>query len=171
MSEGKKQRLFSPWRLEYLESEKPEGCFLCKAIASDRDAENLVVRRDNSVCVVLNRYPYNNGHVMIVPVRHVSGFSELERSELNELIYWVSESEKIIKKMYRADGLNIGVNLGSAAGAGLKDHLHIHLLPRWNGDTNFMLTCADVRVIPEELATTWRRLHSEFGRINSSGGT
>lgn len=114
--------------------------------------------------VMLNRYPYNNGHVMIVPIQHVSSLLSLDQPTLLELVLWTQISESILGKTYRPQGFNVGINIGAAAGAGLESHLHIHVLPRWSGDTNFMTTVADTRVIPETHESTWHRLGSVPGR-------
>jgi ATP adenylyltransferase len=154
--------LFAPWRYEYLVAEKSEGCIFCEAAAS-KDAEaSLVVFRGRLVFVLLNRYPYTNGHLMIAPYEHVALLSASGEEALHELIATVARAEKILIENYRTDGLNIGVNLGSAAGAGVSDHYHVHLVPRWNGDTNFMTVAGGVRVVPEELSSTRKRLAPLF---------
>jgi ATP adenylyltransferase len=150
--------LFAPWRYEYLVAEKSERCIFCEAAGSGNDEESLVVHRGRRVFVLLNRYPYTNGHLMIAPYEHHAHLSDSEDETLSELIGLVAVGEKILIDAYRADGLNIGVNLGSAAGAGVSDHYHVHLVPRWSGDTNFMTVAGGVRVVPEELSQTRRRL-------------
>ncbi len=156
--------LFAPWRYEYLVSEKPgNDCFLCAAAAaSDEDAERLVVHRGRKVFVLLNRFPYTNGHVMVAPYAHESRISESSRETREELIETVSRAERILTDAYRTDGLNVGINLGSAAGAGLADHYHVHVVPRWKGDTNFMTVAGNVRVVPEENSSTLARLRPLF---------
>jgi len=146
--------LFAPWRYEYLVAEKPGGCIFCQAAASKNEEESLVVFRGRRVFVLLNRYPYTNGHLMIAPYAHHAFLSDSEEETLRELIATVARAEKILSDHYRTDGLNIGVNLGSAAGAGVSDH--------WSGDTNFMTVAGGVRVVPEELSVTRRRLASLF---------
>lgn len=154
--------LFAPWRYEYLVSDKEKHCIFCAAAAYGDDDESLVVHRGRKVFVVLNRYPYTNGHVMVAPLAHERWLSDSASETLNELIATVARAEKILVSAYRTDGLNVGINFGAAAGAGVKDHYHVHVVPRWAGDTNFMTVAADTRVVPEELAATRRRLAPLF---------
>jgi ATP adenylyltransferase len=154
--------LFAPWRYEYLVAEKSEECIFCEAAASKDEDESLVVFRGRRVFVLLNRYPYTNGHLMIAPFEHRARLSETGDETLHELVDTVARGEKILFEEYRTDGLNIGVNLGSAAGAGVSDHYHVHLVPRWSGDTNFMTVAGNVRVVPEDLSVTRRRLAPLF---------
>ena len=153
---------FTPWRLKYLQSQSIRGCFVCEALKADPNLENLVLVKSDRSAVMLNRYPYNNGHIMIVPLQHVSRLQMLKPDILMEMTGWMRVAESILEKTYRCDGFNVGMNIGSAAGAGLDSHLHIHMLPRWSGDTNFMSTTADIRIIPEELTVTWNRLAPQF---------
>ncbi|HEY3202695.1 MAG TPA: HIT domain-containing protein [Thermoanaerobaculia bacterium] len=150
--------LFAPWRYEYLVSEKQNGCIFCEAAASDDDDRSLVIYRGKRVFVLLNRYPYTNGHVMVAPLAHEAWFSDSSADTLSELITTVARAERILVSAYRTDGLNVGVNFGSAAGAGVASHYHVHVVPRWAGDTNFMTVAAGVRVVPEDLSATRRRL-------------
>ncbi len=154
--------LFAPWRYEYLVSDKETHCIFCAAAASSDDAASLVVARGRKVFVVLNRYPYTNGHVMVAPYAHEALFSDSSPETLHELIDTVARAQKILVSAYRTDGLNVGVNFGSAAGAGVASHYHVHVVPRWAGDTNFMTVAAGVRVVPEELESTRRRLAPLF---------
>lgn len=154
--------LFAPWRYEYLVAEKSTGCIFCEAAASTNEEESLIVYRGRRVFVLLNRYPYTNGHLMVAPYDHLSRPSQSDPETLTELMATVARGEKILSETYRTDGLNIGANLGSAAGAGVEDHYHVHLVPRWNGDTNFMTVAGGVRVVPEELSVTRRRLAPLF---------
>jgi ATP adenylyltransferase len=154
--------LFAPWRYEYLVSEKSGGCIFCEAAASADDAASLVVHRGKEVFVLLNRYPYTNGHVMVAPYRHDAWLSKSPEETLGELIRTVAEAERVLVETYRTDGLNVGINFGSAAGAGIADHYHVHVVPRWKGDTNFMTVAGDTRVVPEELEATRRRLRPLF---------
>jgi ATP adenylyltransferase len=156
--------LFAPWRYEYLVSEKTGDCIFCRAAASRDDDESLVVFRGRRVFVLLNRYPYTNGHLMIAPYDHHARLSDSDEETLHELVSTVARGEKILGDAYRTDGLNVGANLGSAAGAGISDHYHLHLVPRWAGDTNFMTVAGNVRVVPEELSVTRRRLAPLFER-------
>ncbi|MEP6994717.1 MAG: HIT domain-containing protein [Acidobacteriota bacterium] len=159
--------LFAPWRYEYLVSDKPDGCIFCEAAAAQDDAASLVVFRGKRVFVILNRYPYTNGHVMVAPYAHETWFSDSSRETLEELIAVVARSQKILVDAFQTDGLNVGVNFGSAAGAGVANHYHVHVVPRWSGDTNFMSVTADVRVVPEELAVTRRRLAPLFAEAGA----
>ena len=154
--------LFAPWRYEYLVAEKSTGCIFCEAAASTNEEESLIVHRGRRVFVLLNRYPYTNGHLMVAPYDHLSRPSQSDPETLTELMATVARGEKILSETYRTDGLNIGANLGSAAGAGVENHYHVHLVPRWNGDTNFMTVAGGVRVVPEELSVTRRRLAPLF---------
>jgi ATP adenylyltransferase len=154
--------LFAPWRYEYLVSEKPVGCIFCEAAASADDAASLVVHRGRGVFVLLNRYPYTNGHVMVAPYRHDAWISQSSEDTQGELIRTIARAERVLVEAYRTDGLNVGINFGSAAGAGIADHYHVHVVPRWKGDTNFMTVTGDVRVVPEELEVTRRKLRPLF---------
>ena len=155
--------LFAPWRYEYLVAEKSSGCIFCEAASSTDGDGSLVVYRGRKVFVLLNRYPYTNGHLMVAPYDHSARLSDSPEETLTELVQVVARGERILAENYRTDGLNIGVNLGSAAGAGVSDHYHVHLVPRWSGDTNFMTVAGNVRVVPEDLAVTRRRLAPLFG--------
>lgn len=155
--------LFAPWRYEYLVSDKAaSSCFLCDAASSEEGSGDLVVYRGRRVFVILNRYPYTNGHVMVAPYAHDARLSQSNEETLSELIRTVARAERILSETYKADGMNVGINFGSAAGAGLADHYHVHVVPRWKGDTNFMSVAGDVRVVPEELGETLARLRPRF---------
>ena len=154
----------APWRMKYLSSDGIKGCFVCQGLEQEPSPDNLFLINTGTVGVMLNRYPYNNGHLMIVPAMHVSTMQEIPDEVLSEMMYWVKVSEKILGSFYSPQGFNVGINIGAASGAGLDSHIHIHILPRWSGDTNFMTTVADVRVVPEELSSTWKKLQPEFQR-------
>jgi ATP adenylyltransferase len=154
--------LFAPWRYEYLVAEKSGDCIFCMAAREPEREESLVVFRGKSVFVMLNRYPYTNGHVMVAPYRHEAWLSDSDRATLSELIETIARAEKILVSSYRTDGLNVGINFGSAAGAGVASHYHVHVVPRWSGDTNFMTVASGVRIIPEEHAVTLARLRPLF---------
>lgn len=157
-------RLWSPWRLAYVTGSKTEtGCVFCQAVPGG--AESLVLFSGATCYVVLNLYPYNNGHVMVVPYRHVATLSALEPGELQELALLTQRSEAVLTEAYQPHGLNVGINLGKPAGAGVLDHVHVHLVPRWNGDTNFMTVVGDVRVLPEDLQESAGRLRPIFARL------
>jgi len=154
------ERLWAPWRLEYIEhADEQDGCVFCNALeADDGTGDALVVHRDRLAFVLLNRFPYTSGHLMVAPVRHVGDYGDLEDDEALELHGLTQAALGVLAQAYAPHGYNVGWNLGRAAGAGVLDHIHLHVVPRWGGDTNFMPVLADVRVIPEALAETRRRL-------------
>jgi ATP adenylyltransferase len=161
-------RLWSPWRLSYVTGSKgDEGCVFCHAPRA-AEAESLVLHAGTTCFVVLNLYPYNNGHLMVVPYRHVGTLAALNADELQELAVLTQRSEVALTEAYRPHGLNIGINLGKPAGAGVLDHVHVHVVPRWNGDTNFMTVVGEVRVLPEELGDTRTRLIPIFEKLRRS---
>jgi ATP adenylyltransferase len=151
--------LWTPWRYSYVtEGDRPSGCVFCQAAGLASDRENLIVHRAEHNFIILNRFPYTNGHVMIVPYAHVSSLSALTEDALLELMRLARQAERHLRAIYHPDGLNIGLNLGRSAGAGIADHLHMHVLPRWAGDTNFMTVTGETRVLPEDLPATWEKL-------------
>jgi ATP adenylyltransferase len=159
------ERLWSPWRLAYVTgTSDAQGCVFCEALASE-SAAPLVVFRGDTCYVILNLYPYNNGHLMVVPNRHVASLAECSVTELGEMMELTRRAEIALAEAYRPQGLNVGINLGRSAGAGVVDHVHIHAVPRWTGDTNFMSVIGQVRVLPEELEETARRLRPIFERL------
>jgi ATP adenylyltransferase len=154
--------LWTPWRYQYVTGSggAPE-CVFCAAAQGD-DRTWLVVHRTQSNFVILNRYPYTNGHVMIVPVRHVGTLNDLSDSALADMMMLARDTEVHLRRLYRPDGVNLGLNIGQAAVAGIADHVHMHALPRWFGDTNFMTVAGETRVLPETLEVTWERLRAAF---------
>jgi ATP adenylyltransferase len=156
--------LWAPWRMEYVGGEKPPGCIFCTypAAAPGEDRANLVIHRGQQAFVILNRFPYNTGHLMVVPRRHTTDLSGLAEADSAELQGLLVRSLEVVKRVYRPDGLNVGMNLGRAAGAGIPEHLHWHVVPRWLGDNNFMPVLADVRVMVEHLDESWERLSRGF---------
>jgi len=155
--------LWSPWRLDYVTSDKPStGCVFCDAT---RVEDALIVFEGAVTYVILNRYPYNNGHVLVVPRRHLASLVDLSADELQEIAMLTQRSEAVLREAYTLQGVNVGINLGKSAGAGIHDHLHVHLVPRWHGDTNFMTVVGETRVLPEELAATADRLRPIFERL------
>ena len=159
-------RLYTPWRLAYVTEASivtPE-CIFCAALAAG-DRETLIIHRGRRTFVILNKFPYNNGHVMVVPERHAGHLSELEIDELHELMELTQTAERALTATYGPHGFNMGLNLGKPAGAGVLTHLHMHVVPRWNGDTNFMAVVGETRVLPEELPTTAARLRDAFARV------
>lgn len=156
-------RLFAPWRSKYIESffHHPEGaqsCVLCAAHADPIDEHHLVVSRSRTCYALLNKYPYNSGHLMVVPYRHTSDFSGLSEEELRETMLLLQRLSVGLTTVLRPDGFNIGSNLGRSAGAGIDAHIHFHIVPRWNGDTNFMPVLDDTKMISEDMHETWRKL-------------
>jgi len=156
------KHIWAPWRMEYIQIKKPEGCILCEAAEQNSDVVNYILYRGGKNFVIMNRYPYNPGHLMIVPYRHIASLEELTDGELHEHFDIVSRSIKVLRQIFSPDGLNLGVNIGKVAGAGMEDHVHTHVVPRWQGDTNFMPVIADVRVVPEALAETYQKLKGKF---------
>ena len=150
--------LWAPWRMEYILGPKDGECFLCAAARSTDDRACHVVRRGEGCFALLNRYPYNNGHLMVAPYRHVRGLAEMTPAERIELMELASGLVERLRETIRPEGFNLGLNLGKVAGAGLESHLHLHIVPRWNGDTNFMPVLADTKVIPQALDELWARL-------------
>jgi ATP adenylyltransferase len=163
------ERLWSPWRLAYVTgSGEPKGCVFCDAQVEDHAAP-LVLSRGTTCFVILNLYPYNNGHLMVVPNRHVAALAQATPDELAEMMRLTQAAEVSLTEAYRPQGINVGMNLGRPAGAGIVDHMHIHVVPRWTGDTNFMSVVGNVRVVPEDLAHTANRLRPIFDRLLEIG--
>lgn len=151
--------MFAPWRMEYLVGEKTDGCVFCKCSIR---CDDYIVFEGKTCFVMLNRYPYVNGHLMIIPGRHLGGIEELTDEERKEIFALLDISVKVLKDAMNPHGFNVGMNLGKAAGAGIAEHVHVHIIPRWDGDTNFMSVVGNVRVIPEDLATTAANLAPLF---------
>ena len=162
----KMETMFAPWRMEYLVCEKQEGCVFCKC--STR-CDDYVLFEGKNCFIILNRYPYVNGHLMIIPQRHLGGLEELTAEESTEIFDLLDVSVKVLKEAMKPDGFNVGMNLGKAAGAGIAEHVHVHVIPRWQGDTNFMTVVGNVRVVPEDLAVTAARLIPLFEKYTRGG--
>jgi ATP adenylyltransferase len=159
-------RLWSPWRLEYVNhAERTPGCIFCEATRAS-ESSSLVVFKGDTCYVILNLYPYNNGHVMVVPYRHLATFGALSRDEMTEMGVLIQRTEAALVEAYQPHGFNIGVNLGKPAGAGVLDHLHVHIVPRWSGDTNFMTVVGEMRVLPENIGASAERLRPIFERLS-----
>jgi ATP adenylyltransferase len=155
--------LWAPWRRKYVTSSAPEpGCVFCRAVERASDPGSLVVHLAPLSLIVMNLYPYNGGHVMIAPRRHVGRLGELKSEELAEMALLAQRLVNVVEEVYKPQGLNLGMNLGRAAGAGIEDHLHLHVVPRWNGDTNFISVVGQTRVIPEDLREACLRLRGFF---------
>ncbi len=156
-------RLWTPWRYAYVSQSAPTSeCIFCEKSRSTADRENLVVCRAQRNFALLNIYPYNNGHLMIAPYEHVATLEAVGGETLEELIRLTRRAEIVLRKVYRPRGLNLGMNIGECAGAGVADHIHMHILPRWPGDVSFMTSIGETRVIPEDLETTWKKLRQAF---------
>jgi ATP adenylyltransferase len=158
-------RLWAPWRMPYIMStvkQQEEGCVFCKMLGEAEDERNLILHRGGNAFVVMNLFPYNTGHLMVVPVRHTGDYASLTAEEHLELNALIARSQAALGKALSPHGYNIGMNLGRASGAGIVDHLHYHLVPRWSGDSNFMSVVADTKVISESLTDSYRRLKAAF---------
>jgi ATP adenylyltransferase len=153
--------IWAPWRIEYITKEKEEGCIFCEKPKEKRDRENLILYRGETGFIIMNRYPYSNGHLMAVPYRHTSEIAELIDRERLELVNLTIKCVEILR-VIKPDGFNIGMNIGRVAGAGIEDHIHFHVVPRWNGDTNFMPIIGDVKVMPEYLDQTYLKLSEQL---------
>ena len=151
--------LWSPWRFHYVSSSgQPHDCIFCSLLSEANDRQNLILLRKDHAFLILNRFPYTTGHLMVVTNRHIATLEDAAPSELTEMILLARESETLLRKVYRPDGLNVGFNIGKSAGAGIADHLHLHIVPRWEGDANMVSVIGETRVIPEELETTYDKL-------------
>ncbi|MCP4661217.1 MAG: HIT domain-containing protein [bacterium] len=165
------QLLFTPWRYAYITGEKKEtdDCFFCSAVRDSDNPERLVVHRTEHHLVVLNRHPYNNGHLMVAPLDHLAQPAEADEAARAEFWPLILEAQRVLGEAYAPHGFNMGMNLGRVAGAGVPGHFHFHLVPRWQGDSNFMAVVGDVRLVPEDLETTWIRLRQLFAaRLEST---
>jgi ATP adenylyltransferase len=163
--------LWAPWRLEYILSAKTPGCIFCDYPAEtgpENDRKNLIVHRSPRSFTILNRYPYNSGHVMVIPLHHVDTLEALSSEEFADLHEELRLAARIVREVYRPEGLNLGMNLGRIAGAGIDEHLHYHVVPRWGGDTNFMPVLADTRVMVEHLDGAWQKLRAGFEKHRES---
>ena len=163
------QVLWAPWRMSYIEGEKPEGCIFCASIDDASLRTSLIVGISAHARVMLNRYPYNNGHLLIAPHRHTAQLTTLPTDEFHDLMELLRRSMDIVNTVFHPQGVNIGMNLGVCAGAGVADHLHWHIVPRWAGDTNFMPVVSSVRVMPQHLLDCYDRLRPYFSAADESG--
>jgi ATP adenylyltransferase len=152
--------------MAYIEGrDNEEGCLFCNRLKEDDGPGNLILRRASHSFVILNRYPYNNGHMMVVPFTHKSSIDELDSEALSEMMTLSSDSISVLRVAYGAEAFNLGINIGEAAGAGIAEHVHVHVLPRWSGDTSFTATTAETRVIPEALEVTYQRLRQVWDEL------
>ena len=155
--------LWAPWRMEYILSEnKHEGCIFCPGKDRNRDKERLILHVGGLSMVMMNRYPYINGHLLVAPIRHIPALDSLSEDEAKDVLHMVSLSIGVLKKVMKPEGFNVGLNLGRVAGAGVEEHMHFHIVPRWNGDTNYMTVLGDVRVIPDHIESTFETLLPYF---------
>ena len=162
--------LWAPWRIEYILSKKEEHCIFCPGDERSRDKERLILYVASHSIVLMNKFPYNNGHLLVAPTRHVSDISLITDEESKEIFYMIKTCTQILKKELNPDGFNIGLNMGKVAGAGIEEHLHFHIVPRWNGDTNFMTILGEVRVIPEHIRQTYDKLLPYFKKLDPKKG-
>ena len=156
--------LWAPWRIDYILGPKPDACALCVPSSDHEDDARHILYRGRDVFVIMNKYPYNNGHLMVVPYRHVMDIAGLTTEEAAEIMALLALSRNMLQEAMHPQGFNVGLNLGEAAGAGIRDHLHFHIVPRWNGDSSFMAVMNETRIIPEHLDSTYRNLKPLFAR-------
>ncbi len=155
-------RIWAPWRVQYIQGKHPTGCVFCEKIKENKDEENLILYRGKLNFVIMNLYPYNPGHLMVVPYRHLGKLEDLNPEERNDHYEMVSRTVGILREVTKTDSFNIGMNLGRVAGAGIDDHIHTHIVPRWNGDNNFMAVIAETRVLSESMTDIYNRLKVKF---------
>ncbi len=156
------EHMWAPWRMKYIQETSEKGCFFCNGLKVEDGATNLIVKRGKFAFVMLNRYPYTSGHLMVVPYLHEASLEKLPLETKTEMMVLISQAIQVLTQEYGAEGFNVGANLGATAGAGVADHLHFHVVPRWGGDTNFMTTIGNVRVLPEQLVDTQKRIHDHW---------
>lgn len=159
------KQLWAPWRMPYLKIGRSKGCIFCAKPRQKDDRSNLILFRGRRVFVMMNLYPYSNGHLLITPYRHAGSFERLDLPTLTDLMRAAQQSIKVLRKVFKPDAFNLGVNQGREAGAGIESHVHLHIVPRWNGDTNFMPVLSDTRVIPEHLESSYDKLLPLFETI------
>ncbi|MFH0813469.1 MAG: HIT domain-containing protein [Pseudomonadota bacterium] len=157
--------LWAPWRMEYILSQKSKDCIFCIGKDECNDKERLVLYRSSFSYVIMNRYPYNNGHIMIAPFTHIANIEGIDAQTSQDMFRLLQKSVEMLRTCIKPDGFNIGINLGRAAGAGIEEHLHIHIVPRWNGDSNFLSVLGDVRVMPEYLKDSYDKLYPFFSTL------
>lgn len=158
------KQLWAPWRMAYIEGFREGECIFCAMPAENADEKNLILARGRTAFVIMNRFPYANGHLMVAPFRHTAAIESLVADEIAELFALVQKSVAVVRTEVNAEGFNIGFNIGRVAGAGIADHLHLHIVPRWQGDVNYMPILGETKVISEHLADSFRKLKSGFGR-------
>lgn len=156
------QNLWAPWRIEYILGKRESYCIFCPEGHGHTDEERLILHRNQLLMVMMNKFPYNNGHLLVAPWRHVSSLDALTPEEMLDMMVWLKKSTSILQRVMHCDGFNVGLNLGREAGAGFEEHLHFHIIPRWRGDTNFLAAMTDIRCIPEHLQQSYSRLLPHF---------
>ena len=156
--------MWAPWRMEYILNDKEERCIFCAALA---DQDELTLFKGDVTMVTMNKFPYINGHLLVAPRRHIATLDQLTKPEMGDLMETVEKSVSILKTVMKPDGFNVGLNLGRVAGAGVEEHLHFHIVPRWFGDTNALTVFGEVRVIPEHIKATYKKLKPYFNKINN----
>jgi ATP adenylyltransferase len=156
------EHIWAPWRIRYILDEKPEGCILCEKPKEDQDVQNYILYRGDKNFIMLNSYPYNPAHLLVAPYRHIGSLEDLTEEERNEHYKLISRSLEVLKEAFKPGGFNIGSNIGGVAGAGIEDHFHSHVVPRWQGDTNYIPVLSDLRVLPQALADTYKTLEGKF---------
>jgi ATP adenylyltransferase len=165
------KNLWAPWRMGYiLSNQKEEGCIFCPGKNRDKDQERLILYVGSLTMVMMNRFPYNNGHLLVAPIRHVPGLEDLTEEETMDLLRVVRKAIHVLRVVMQPEGFNVGLNLGRVAGAGMEEHMHFHIVPRWGGDTNFMTVLEDVRVIPEHIEETYKKIQPLFNKEKESRG-
>ncbi|MBW2066302.1 MAG: HIT domain-containing protein [Deltaproteobacteria bacterium] len=163
--------LWAPWRMEYIDSDKEDvECIFCPGEVRTEDEKRLILYVGPMTMVMMNRYPYNNGHLLVAPVRHCPDLEHLSSEELLDLMKLVRKSIRVLKDVMKPEGFNVGLNIGRVAGAGMEDHMHFHIVPRWNGDTNMMTVVGEVRVIPEHIRETYKKLRPFFSAVEQDEG-
>lgn len=165
IEEKKMKQLWTPWRIEYILGPKQDSCVFCLPENRDEDEERLVLYRGKHAFVIMNKFPYSNGHIMVCPYRHVMALAQLEKDETHEIMDLMQRCTLVLQEHFHCEGINIGLNQGQAAGAGIREHLHFHLVPRWNGDSSFMAVMDEVRTIPEHLRSSYAHLKPYFDRF------
>lgn len=150
--------VWAPWRMEYIENQTTDGCLFCKKLAESNDEENYILYRNSLSFIIINTFPYNNGHLMVVPNRHVADISLLDKNDILSTMLLVQKGVSALSEVLKPNGFNIGINIGMIAGAGIAEHLHIHIVPRWQGDTNFMPVISDTKIMPQHLRKTYDTL-------------
>jgi len=156
------RRLWAPWRLKYIVSTKEKKCIFCQKSQEKEDKKNYILLRAKTSFVMLNAFPYNNGHLLVIPFRHICSMEQMNSEESIEIMQLIKKMVKLLKEGMKPEGFNVGANLGKAAGAGIEDHIHFHIVPRWTGDYNFMPLLSDTKVIPEALGETYRKLREKL---------